>query len=320
MTNILNDIDSGILIIDREDRVAFANNFLVNRDLIAEDWENRKYYEVIRSLDLLRIISELKGNCEKEKEFKYKGYFFLVKTDQKDEIVFFIKDISLTKRFEEQTKEFLAVVSHELSTPISAVKGLLETIELKDKFDKNLIRKAIKRIEDIEKIIDSIRYLLMIEKEEGKVNKEINLKKLLYSIKEDLQKEADTLRIDVKITIEKDLKVFGDRERLYILFKNIIENAIKYNRKGGKVRVEAKRKGNRIKVSVADTGIGISKENMPFIFMPFFGGKNKRGMGLGLALCNKIANLYNIKINVESKEGKGSKFIIEFEDNKVKDR
>ncbi len=312
MADLLNDIDTGILIIDNEDRISLANNFLISRDIISEDWENKKYYEVIRSLDLLRIISEVKEGNISDKEFRYKGSVFSVKADTKEDLVLLINDVSFSKRFEEQAKEFLAAVSHELSTPVSAVKGLLETMELKKTFDEILLRKAITRIEEIERIIDSIRYLLLIDKEEGKVNRDVDIKDVIIKVKDDLSAEAKSMEVDLELEMEENIKVKGDREKFYILFRNILENAIKYNRRGGKVKVMVSKEGDIVKIEVSDTGTGIPKEDLPFIFMPFFGGKSKRGMGLGLALCEKIAKLYNIKIEVESEEGKGSKFILEF--------
>ncbi len=311
MTELLDKLDLGILVINEKDQVILANRFLISKELIAENWEGRRFYEVIKSLDLLKIINKLKERKAKEEEFKYKSRTFRVKSVKEENISLFIQDISSIKSFEEYKREFIATVSHELSTPISAIKNLLETMELKEKFDKTLIEKAISRVNDLENIVNSLRYMLIIEKESPKLKEKINIKSLIEDIIEDLKGEIEKSKLKaVKVSLREDPNIMGKRENLYILFKNIIENSIKYNREGGEVKIEGKKEGDIYKISVSDTGIGIPKEDIPFIFTPFYGGKNKKGMGMGLALCDKIAKLYNIDIKVHSEEGKGSTFTL----------
>jgi len=110
--------------------------------------------------------------------------------------------------------------------------------------------------------------------------------------------------------------VMGDEESLLRVFTNVIGNAVKYTPSGGKITIKASAEEYYVLVSIADTGIGIPPDKLPFIFEPFFRVKGKedryRGSGLGLTFCKKIMDAHHGEIEVTSQEGTGTTFVLKF--------
>jgi len=153
-----------------------------------------------------------------------------------------------------------------------------------------------------------------LESKEGKVIwEDLNLKKLAEEVVQNLKEFADEKNVTVEVEISDDFICRCDGHKISILLKNLVENAIKYNRKGGKVWIKAYRSGKYTVLEVSDTGIGIPKKHLPFIFERFYRvdksrSREIRGTGLGLSIVKHIALIHGGKVEVESEEGKGSTF------------
>ena len=303
MRDILDRLSVGVVLLSEDGSVSFANSFCTERGIVLREYMGRKYYEVFKSLELIGFVSDLLEGSPKEIEFEHSGRTY--RASPLGDRAFQIEDITELKKFEKIQREFTASVSHELSTPLTAVKGLLETALMKEKPNRELLEKALRRLEDIEKLISSLRLLVSIESGHRILRERFSLNDLLKGILEDLGKEIEEKRLRIELEGE-DTEVESDREKLYILFKNIIENAVRYNRKGGVVHISMKRGGPGTVVVIRDTGEGIPREEIPFLFQPFLGGKNKKGMGLGLAISKKIADLLGAELRIESEEGMGT--------------
>ncbi len=214
---------------------------------------------------------------------------------------------------EKLQRKFVATVSHELSTPLTAVKGLLETALTEESPSRDLLRRALTRVEELEKLVKTVRLLITLDREKGKLKEEVSLEEVISQVLEDLRAEIEELRLEVIRKIYVD-RLTSDREKLYILLRNIVENAVRYNVKGGKIFLLSERTPEGVLLEIRDTGEGIKKEELPFIFNPFFGGENRRGMGLGLAISKKIADFLGVEIEVLSKKGEGTKVSLLFRD------
>ncbi len=299
MREILDKLSVGLVIVSEDGTISFANSFCKERGIVPQGCEGKKYYEVFKSLELIGFVNDLLEGKGGTLRFELNGSIYEAKALGKTALE--IQDITQPIKFEKARREFIASVSHELSTPLTAVKGLLETLMLKDPPDAHILKKVLKRLEDLEKLINSLRFLILLDTSQKVIKDRVSVKALIERILEELNEEIKTKRLTV--TVEGgDLHIDTDREKLYILLKNIIENAVRYNKLKGSIliKIEAKR------ISVKDTGEGIPKEDIPLIFQPFFGGKNKKGMGLGLAISKKIADFLGADLRISSKEGKGT--------------
>ena len=299
MREILDKLSVGLVIVSEDGTISFANSFCKERGIVPQGCEGKKYYEVFKSLELIGLVNDLLEGKGGTLRFELNGSIYEAKALGKTALE--IQDITQPIKFEKARREFIASVSHELSTPLTAVKGLLETLMLKDPPDAHILKKALKRLEDLEKLINSLRFLILLDTSQKVIKDWVSVRALIERILEELNEEIKTKRLTV--TVEGgDLHIDTDREKLYILLKNIIENAVRYNKLKGSIliKIEAKR------ISVKDTGEGIPKEDIPLIFQPFFGGKNKKGMGLGLAISKKIADFLGADLRISSEEGKGT--------------
>ncbi len=224
------------------------------------------------------------------------------------------------KTLDKMKDEFFSNVSHELRTPLTSIKGALDLLEgdgiLEEQ--KELVSLAKKNANRLNALIGDILYYARMAYSDYKLNKEeLDLGELIgISVKAVLPTAMDS-SVAVETNIEGDLKIFADKNGMHKVLSNLLNNAVKFNNRGGKVVVSARgEKDARIRLSVSDTGIGIPKEHLDKIFTKFYqvDGSTKRrypGTGLGLAMVKGIVEKHGGRIWVESKVGEGSKFAIE---------
>ncbi len=229
-------------------------------------------------------------------------------------------DITRLERLERVRQEFLSNVSHELRTPLTAIIAFVETLEegaIEDA-DNNrrflsVIRKNATRMHNL---IDDILELSAIEA--GTVSVEpqsIRLRPLVEDVMTSLAARAAQRSVNLHNEVRADATVYADGRRLEQMLANLIDNAIKFNREGGVVRIQLET-GERDRISVADTGDGIAAEHIPRIFERFYRVDRARsremgGTGLGLAIVKHLARAHGGEASVHSTTGNGSTFIIE---------
>ena len=232
-----------------------------------------------------------------------------------------LRDITEVKRVEHVKAQFMNMVAHELRSPLSAVDGYLSVIGEGYVQDREKLQEFIKRSKQrIRALVDLVGDLLnMSRMEAGTVRREIVPQKIdsvLSEVKELMQPLADKNLIRLELHVTDPLpQINADGEELIRLFNNLVSNAIKYNKQDGYARISAEKDGPYVKVSVADTGIGISKKGLSQLFSEFFREKRKEtkritGTGLGLSIVKNIVDFYHGRIEVESEVGKGSTFTV----------
>ncbi|MEJ7554489.1 MAG: ATP-binding protein [Aquificaceae bacterium] len=320
LKEFLSQVGEGYLLIDKEGRVVFGNDFLLKRRLLRENFEGKPYYECVNNLTVVSCLAEALSekkdrvcNFDHE-EREYTLYAF---TGSELTVVRF-SDITELRRYERSRREFVANVSHELKTPIAVLKSLLETLyEEEDREEKKVfLEKALKRVEDMRRLVEDLLILTKLESGEERIKREdVDLRLLVEEVFDLLEPQAKERNISLINSVDKELKVKGDWDKLFLLLKNLVDNAIKYNKEGGKVEVKAKRENQYVQLQVQDTGIGIPKEHIPFIFERFYRvdpsrSRNLGGTGLGLSIVKHIALSHGGKIEVQSKEGVGSIFSV----------
>lgn len=213
---------------------------------------------------------------------------------------------------EQLKNEFISTVSHELRTPLTAIKGWGETIR-SSVGDKEITEKGIDVIvKESERLTELVEELLDFSRmENGKMSlkiSRIDVVKELSDVIEALQKRAERENIEIITDISVGhIYTNADGNRLKQVFVNVIDNAVKYNKKGGFVKISLRRLNDNIEITVEDSGCGISKNDLPKIKQKFFKANNSaRGSGIGLAVSDEIISLHNGELNFESVLGEGT--------------
>lgn len=167
------------------------------------------------------------------------------------------------------------------------------------------------------KVIRSLLMISRIDNEQFLRNESVNIKSLLEEIAEEMQERLGSKNLKLYVHHLDEFTFHkANKDLLYTLFNNIINNAIKYNVENGKIEIGSSFRNNKYVVDIRDSGVGIAKENIPYIFDRFkkFKKTTESSYGLGLAIVKTISDYHRINITVESEEHKGTIFSIEFPD------
>lgn len=228
----------------------------------------------------------------------------------------------LRREKEMMRENFITLVSHQLRSPLASVKQYFGVIregfagEVTDK-QKEIIQKASGYIDSLLQLIND--WLDISRVEAGKIVEKfepVSLVPVLAEALEMLKSQAEAQKVVLELNASDNLPLInGDPKCLKEAFLNLLSNGIKYNREGGTVTVTMSEQGDDLVVEVSDTGIGISQENLPFIFDEFFRVKSKEtqhltGTGLGLSIAKRIIEAHNGSMKVVSELGRGTTFSI----------
>jgi signal transduction histidine kinase/putative methionine-R-sulfoxide reductase with GAF domain len=217
--------------------------------------------------------------------------------------------------------QFVADVSHELRTPLNIILGNIELLQKSHSripvHDKEAMRDVVIESRRIATKLENLITLIHEGARADKIAlKQFEFSKMINEVLEMTRKLSKEKRIEVMIKNNLKLEFIGDRERIKEMILNISTNAVKYNQYNGKIILDVQIKDNNIEVLVSDTGIGIAKVDLPFIFDRFYRAKDierykkKGGSGIGLAVSRWIARAHGGDIKVESRVGTGSKFTV----------
>jgi len=227
-------------------------------------------------------------------------------------------DIANLKKLEQVRTEFLGNVSHELRTPIFAIQGYLETLldgAINDsKVNLNFLKKANQHTINLNNLLNDLIDISMIESGQMKMSfRYFNVREYLESLIIELEQHAIAKGLILELSpVKNNLQFFGDKEKLKQVLVNLVMNAIKYTEKG-KVEIIVSEDGKRGKITVKDSGIGITERDLERIFERFYRVDKDRsrevgGTGLGLAIVKHIIEAHGSRIEVSSKPGIGSEF------------
>lgn len=239
-----------------------------------------------------------------------------------------LETIALRREKEMLREHFAHIVSHELKAPLGAVQQNLFALEfeLSDTLNvtqKEKLGRLKNRIEDMLNLIDSWLRVISVDIHKLKENfARISVETPIYRALESVESLATRKNIDINVSISDMLRpIQGDGLSLSEALVNILGNAIKYSHDGGKILLQADEGEGEILISVKDTGIGISPEDLPHIFEGFYRGRDVQaasaGHGIGLAVSRQIIEAHDGSIAVESELGKGSTFVIRLPASKL---
>ncbi len=226
----------------------------------------------------------------------------------------------LQKAFDSQ-QQFLGDAAHELKTPLSILRSHWESELNNENVSLEIKEKIVHDIETITRLNKLINNLILLSRTEaieaGFELGNINLSEIVEEVLPDVQVLAEMKSQAIEVVGMEQAVIRGDRTRLFQLFFNIIDNAIKYTGEGGKVWISVRNSESHAVVEIRDNGLGIPPDDLPHIFERFYRVQKDRnrktgGSGLGLSICKLITELHGGTIEVESKWGEGSSFKMSF--------
>ena len=233
-----------------------------------------------------------------------------------------IESQRLRREKEMMRENFVTLVSHQLRSPLASARQYFGVIregfagDVTDK-QKQIIETAGRYLDDLMQLIND--WLDMARIDSGRLTEKfepVALETVLLDILDGLAALAEAGKVTFSLHLSSDTpEVHGDRESLRQAITNLVSNAIHYNRPGGTVAINTKQQGNEVVVEICDTGIGISRDDLPFIFDEFFRVKSSQtrhipGTGLGLPIAKRIIEAHHGRIQVDSELGKGTTFTI----------
>ncbi|HAF07423.1 MAG: PAS domain S-box [candidate division TA06 bacterium 32_111] len=317
LETLLKTIEQGIFIVDSNFNIIYSNKKL--ESLLKEKKKILKITDIFLNYDFLNALKNSQEKTIKiESEINSRIFLInisFIREDNKYILTFF--DITDLKNVDRMRKDFISNISHELKTPLTAIYGYLETIEMEYK-DIKYVPIIKNHVENMNKLVEEILTLSYLETS-PKIKKEEflltdSVKNVLKGFEEDFKKK--NLKMDFSFSDEK-IYFNGDKEKIERMIKNLVENSIRYTDKGY-IKISLEKKDKNISLTVEDTGIGIPKKEIERIFERFYTidksrSKKYGGFGLGLSIVKHIVKLHDGKIEVESEEGKGTKIKLSFE-------
>ena len=323
MVSVLNLLNQGVIALDSKGYIFFINNEARKIFNVSENFSDPNYLYLIRDIELQKTIeNSLKTHSTQLFNFEINKRTINICITPINEnwlnggLIISLNDITKEENLKQVKKDFFDNASHELKSPITSIIGYSQLVSSGIVSDNKEIIEYNKKIYKEASRMNSILYdmLNIAELEQGyPVKKEdVNLKKLVLEILDTYKTKIEAKNIHLDLQID-DVKINSDIRLIDEMLRNLIDNAIKYNKENGKITINLTGK----LFLISDTGIGIKKENQSRIFERFFmedkaRSKENGGTGLGLAIVKHIIETLGYKIEVISKVNVGTKFIIYF--------
>jgi two-component system phosphate regulon sensor histidine kinase PhoR len=326
---LLNSMAEGLLLLDKSGRIQLANRAFTSLFGVQADLRARTIIEALRLPELADLVGvlgtenqvlgfELRLPAPNERWLEVNGAAILNGGGSRHGSILVFHDLTRLKQLESTRKDFVANVSHELRTPLSLIKGYVETLLEGAKDDPEVSEKFLRTIDrNAERLKLLIEDLLSIsELESGRVK--LNLQSVeLGPVMEKVFADSSD-RVGAKsVTLSnqtQDIRVQADPDRLEQVLSNLVENAIKYGRSGGRVNVVARNAENgQVEVCVQDDGPGIPPDSLERVFERFYRvdkarSREQGGTGLGLAIVKHIVQSHRGRVWARSELGHGSAF------------
>jgi two-component system phosphate regulon sensor histidine kinase PhoR len=329
---ILSSMEEGVIAFDMDERIISINQAAARIfESNPKDMLNRSIQEVIRNPELQQFVTQALSSTDNlegditlyhEEERIIYIHSTILRDSSNDQIgvLVVMNDVTQVRRLENIRRDFAANVSHEIKTPLTAIKGFVETLRHGSVKSTEEIERFLgiieKHVNRLTTILEDLISLSIIEQDDEK--KAIKLQKkpiknVLQTAIGNCREKADVKDITIDLVDEENILAMIDSVLLEQALANLLDNAINYSHEGSSVHVSAVQKEDSIIIRVQDHGTGISKEHLPRIFERFYRAdkarsRNLGGTGLGLAIVKHIIQAHGGYATVDSTPGKGSTF------------
>jgi two-component system phosphate regulon sensor histidine kinase PhoR len=328
---ILRAMQDGLLVVDKSLRVTLVNQAFRKLFGLPEISLEAPLLDVVRDATVDWLIEETlrtgkvmqseliraDSRTNSERDVEISAVPIKDDADLTTGAVVLFHDITQLKQIDKVRRDFVANVSHELRTPLSILRGYIETLldnpQTSDKELSRILRVMERHSKRLGLLVDDLLTLAHLEsRSAGLQFSDVQLAELFQSVIRDWEKKLAEKQLKVVVDLSPDARTIrADETRLHEVLYNLLDNALKYSRENGEIRLRAVQRGPEIVLSVTDNGIGISKDDLPRIFERFYRADKARsrelgGTGLGLAIVKHIAQLHGGRVEAESELGKGT--------------
>ncbi|MFP4974356.1 two-component system histidine kinase PnpS [Paenibacillus sp. CN-4] len=337
LQSVLDNMTGGILVVGADGEIALVNRAAERMlDVDNREMAGLSYRELKRHYELTRVVEEglMRREQIHEERVVYNPGERIIRLDgvpmnqggEYNGMLFLLTEVTEIRRLERMRSEFVANVSHELKTPVAAVKGFAETLLGGGVTDEKTARSFLQIIYDenerLNRLIGDILELSKIESKRAQLEcSPVHLAPFFDSLAGTMSKVAEKKKISLSVDVPEELFIEADEDKLRQIFLNLLSNAINYTQDGGSVNVAADSKtledgSETVVFAVTDTGMGIPRKDLPRIFERFYRvdkarSRSSGGTGLGLSIVKHLVELHRGSISVESELGIGSSFILE---------
>ena len=279
------------------------------------------YVLINRTIDPMKqILAELKA-LQKEQDLSKRLKAITTKDEFEELTNTFNEMLDHIEKSVESIKQFSSDASHELKTPLTVIQGHIELLQEKEPTKEELLEVVEKIDAQQHKLQDIVQSLLILSRldKEAEVKQKTSLDHAIFESIESNLEAIEEKGLELVINVEEGVYINFDHKYLAIVINNLLSNAIKYTNEGV-ITIKAHQESDHTKLTIKDSGIGLSQEDQQRIFERFYRvdqsrGYTTNGLGLGLSIVKKICDKFDIKIKVKSKIDEGSQFILEFENS-----
>ena len=327
---ILKTMPEGVVAVSRDMQVTFCNDnfgkYAAARSALPI---GQHILTVVRSPEFLNVLTAAIGDNEPHRiRIELNGRQLEVQASPLEATgssgaIAVLRDITDLERLERVRRDFITNISHELRTPLAAIQGYAETLLEggipADSPERRFLETIHRHATRLSRVAADLATLSEIENPTTNQPLEpISIRMVVASAVRAVEREAETRRVRLAADDVPDVEVHGQRLRLEQALVNLLDNAVRFNQTGGEVQVTSEvTAGEEIRISVADSGIGIPSDHLPRIFERFYRVDKARsretgGTGLGLSIVKHVAEQMHGRVQVESTLGKGTKFTLVF--------
>lgn len=325
---VMETMSEGVVVVDSESAVRMINQSaqrLLGTDSGAR---GRSLAEITRDFNALQIVSRSAETRQMQRaqiELMRPRRFLTVTATPlsggvgEGGVLLTLQDATDERRAQTTRREFVSNVSHELRSPLASVRAMVETLENGALDDRETARDFLARIQgDIGRmtaLVDELLELSSLESGQMPLHlSPVDLREAAGAIVERFRLAAAAQGIELKREVGADAPhAMADPAKLDQILTNLLENALRFTPRGGRIAISARARPRWVDVRVSDTGAGISKEHLPRVFERFFKADRSRrdgGTGLGLAIAKHLAQAHGGEMRAESAEGEGSVFTV----------
>lgn len=324
---VVDTISDGIILLNEHKEIVDYNRKIVDIFHPAEDKRYRRIASLYHNEDWLRVIGKAyrtEGRQEYTMNLFDKPYRMVMNkielSDGETGLLIVLRDMTASYMAEKMRREFSANVSHELKTPLTSISGFAEMIAngMYQKPDdvKLFGSRIVNESQRMLTLIDTIMHLSRIEETETTITwKTVSMDSLVRYAADLIEPQAKAKGVTISVDAEP-LYTYGNAALLSELVMNLLDNAVKYNKEGGRVHAILQPEGeDKLSLTISDNGIGIPKEKQDRVFERFYRAEESRnkstgGSGLGLAICKHIVEKHKGTLSMTSEEGKGTTFTV----------
>ena len=321
----VNALEEGVLLIDEHGRLEYANQAAQEMVGIRPQDQQQILTNLIRTPALVQYLH--RGQFKDPLELTSPRNDNLILQMRITEFgrgdrLILMRDVTRLHHLEQMRKDFVANVSHELKTPLTVLKGYLETLMDSVPEDQTRLHRALSQMSQqssrMEALVHDLLLLSRLENTEAdKAQHAVLLQGMLQRMRDDARSLSGEARHEITVEVPADAKLVGNPAELESAFGNLITNAVKYTPAGGKIAIRYWQDDHGAHLSVSDNGIGIDPAHIPRLTERFFRPDNSRhartgGTGLGLAIVKHVMIRHQGRLEIRSELGKGSTFTCHF--------